>query len=136
MNVGAIGMPYPQSYIAYVVTSPHCFRIRVSRDTSAAVHVKDTDQETIQQLNQKLHLCYLQLSQAVPLIINDTLYAVYTALYSNIAYDKLTFEMATSLQYLDFFMNITDCLAHCFHFFLYFAFSGAFREGFKAKFFG
>lgn len=89
------------------------------------------DEMKLVVLSQKLQLCYLQLCQAIPLIINEILFAIYVN--TNFP-DFITFEIAYWMQYMLFFVNFFDCLAHSFHFFLYIALSASFRDGFRKRF--
>lgn len=94
--------------------------------------IEHGDQQSREQLNQKLQLCYLQLSQAFPLVISDCLGAFTCAQSPN--FSSMSFTEAKKLHYAYVFQVFSDCLAHCFHFYLYVIFSKNFRNAFFERF--
>lgn len=93
-----------------------------------------------------LQLCYLQISQAVPISLNYILYLFDQALYGNLKTGFLAVSSGVSfsealsdlqasyrLILLKVFLNLTNDLAHCFHIYLYILFSRRFREGARKR---
>lgn len=94
-----------------------------------------------------LQLCYLQLSQALPSAMNNSIYLFHQLAYSDIiigflaiktglSYEEAQRHLAASYGdwYSSLAMDLTNYLAHCFHFYLYIAFSQRFRKGFRDRF--
>lgn len=108
--------------------------------------VNPNNSSTVSSTRSTLQLCYLQISQALPTALNYALYFIYIVNYSDITIGYsaisggLTFEEAMQNLnssygewYIRIFLNLSNNLAHCYHFYLYMAFSHRFRNAFMRK---
>ena len=102
-------------------------------------------QQEIEMTRKHLQLCYLQLSQALPVAFNYFVVAIsfeYYAQFSSagssgykIVTSGVTLTQAMdilslgySVQYSYLLTEISNDIAHCLHFYLYFIFTRSFRQ--------
>jgi hypothetical protein len=105
-----------------------------------------TDDHTAENtIKSNLQLCYLQLTQAIPTAINYASFAVREFGFdisssapgwtSGSDLPRLVQQLDTVYRFwhLQLFVNISNVMAHCTHFYLYILFSARFREEFAYR---
>lgn len=103
--------------------------------------------QTTDTAYQNVQLCYLTIAQAVPVVINLIMFAIIISRDSSVLIGSAAFEEGLNFEdalnhlsksyvssYLIFCCDLSNNLAHCFHFYLYLIFSRRFRQGFLKRF--
>ena len=95
--------------------------------------------------HKHLQLCYLQLSQALPVAFNDVLYAIGREYYAQFGsagsagYESVTSGLTLTQAMDSLSLGYSSCysfllaaisydISHCLHFYLYFIFTRSFRQ--------
>lgn len=116
------------------------FRVRLARkiadEQQRAQHMASfRDVLQVDSIAKTLQLCYLQISQAIPIAINLAVYALSKNNIDVYIRSVNDIELGYHAYHLRLLSYATDSLAHCFHFYAYLAFSKIFRDAFMKKFF-
>ena len=102
-------------------------------------------QQEIEMTRKHLQLCYLQLSQALLVVFNNVVFAINNEYFAQFAsavgvgYEAVTsgltltqamdiLSLGYSVHYSYLLTDISNDIAHCLHFYLYFIFSRSFRQ--------
>lgn len=113
-----------------------------------SIQINDTKSVATPSSTQfNLQLCYLQISQAWPLTLNYIIYIILrandsdynigiAAVSSGMEFEAASKDLGAAyyLKLIGLLVNLTDMLSHCFHFYMYMAFSKRFRTGFWERF--
>lgn len=105
-----------------------------------ATRQQPTTTQPLQAVKQNLQLCFLQLSQAIPMVCDSVFIFVVTTKYPpdrETIYDnegKMDWTYAYNWIYMWCLTDVFHCSAHCTHFYLYLLFSKGFRQGFVHRF--
>lgn len=110
------------------------FRRRLHRQRFTEQHSPE-NRSKMKALKQNLQLCYLQLSQAIPIVVDRLLVFSKHFLYPDVEFHNKTDEFLNKF-YMAIFQDYTDLdfnFAHSSHFYLYVLFSKSFRKGFRKR---
>ena len=108
-------------------------------------NVNQRRQQEIEMTRMHLQLCYLQLSQALPVAFNNVMFAIDRENYAQFSsasrpgYKSVTsgltltqamdnLSLGYCVQYSFLLTVISNDIAHCLHFYLYFIFTRSFRQ--------